>query len=318
MKLFASVCLAVFSLAVLPLGLVAQELGSEPSTSGPVLAHEPVSVAVQGEPLTILTRVATLGSPVRSVTLHYSLSKDGSPASESMNSTGQGVYIGTIPANLFRTANSIWYYIEAVDEADEWAETSWHQVLIKRSDALEPPPFANPAGGTRPNVAVPASATAPARAPVIDNRPEKDGFATPAVVVGGAVLVGAGVIAAIASSDGGSGGGASDTPPAVETGTPPETSLDCVESDLTGAWSGSDPAPRFTLFANNSALFDFPDGETVGGSWTLGPGNCVINLMPDASLSTNNISVYQGSDTVRTEGSPFTVVIKGRTFSQAR
>ena len=64
------------------------------------------------------------------------------------------------------------------------------------------------------------------------------------------------------------------------------------------------------------ALFAFPDGEVVGGSWTLGPGNCVINLTPSPSSSTNNVNVYQGSGTVRTEGIPFTVSINGRTFSK--
>ena len=305
----------------LPFTVSAQDVGSELPRSGPVLAHEPISVAVAGEPLIILTRVAAVGSPVRSVTLNYSLSKDGSPISVPMALTDQGVYLGTIPASHFKTANAVWYYIEAVDASEEWTETPWHEILVQHNAFGEPstviPPTANPQT---------EASSVVAREPVVHEKKDSR-ILSPKVLTAGAIVVGAGVIAAVASSSGGSSGGGATTSDPTDTSTtmlPPTTDttrgLQCIVSDVIGTWTGLNPeSPRFTLARNSTALFNFSDGEVISGSWTLGPENCVIRLMPSAPLtSTNNAQVYQGSGTIRTDGTPFTVSINGRSFQQTR
>ena len=284
----------------------AQGLGNEPSTGGPVLAHEPVAVAVEGEPLSILTRVAALGSPVKQVTLNYSLSKDGSPVSVHMDATEQGLYMGTIPASHFATANSVWYYIEAVDEADEWAETSWHQVLIKRADDPPEPEFVDPARSapaptpttrtvtpaptrqpaptarTTTRTPAPAPAPAPSRGPVIDNRPDNEGLGTPAVVAGGAVLIGAGVIAAIAASD----SGGSDDPAPASTNTPPPTMMTTTNgTDSTDTMMAAATPTETGFQCSAEELQGQWSGDAIAPGFTLLPGSAQFQLPGNTAVN---------------------------------
>jgi hypothetical protein len=217
-----------------------------------------------------------------------------------MTLSGGGVYMANVPADHFARSNAIWYYIEAVDDSDEWAETSWHQVLVKGTEpAPAPAPVARPA--TRPVVqpAVQPVATTPSPQRTVRSLPpeEKRGV-PPAAIVGGAVLVGGGVIAAIASSGGGGGGGGSSTTTTtMDDGggtTPTPEPVTCLVDEAIGTWSGPNAtiAPGFSLASNGSANFVLPDGAGVdAGSWSL--SDCVLTLIPSG---TNTL--YRGSGTI--------------------
>src|ERR1039457_1533645 len=98
----------------------------------PRIAHEPVGVALRGQPITILAQISA-AAPIKSVTLHYTLSRDASPFKLTMQSTGPAMFLGTIPAGLLGNADKVSYYIEATDDRDASTETPWYAVAIKDS-----------------------------------------------------------------------------------------------------------------------------------------------------------------------------------------
>lgn len=161
-------CMRLLSLAVALCLLTSAAPAQEPGiASGPIIAHEPATSAMAGEALTVITRVSSIGTPIRSVTLNYSLSQDVSPSSVIMQPSGMGMYMATIPAGHFSDNDSFWYYIEAVDEADEWAETSWHKVAVKRAAPTPPVVAATPTPPAAPAPVVPRAPAPAAPAPVV-------------------------------------------------------------------------------------------------------------------------------------------------------
>ncbi len=170
---------------LLPASLALGQAG--PGSSGPLIAHEPAAVAIAGQPLEVSSRVSSIGTPIRTVTLNYSISQDISPSSITMERGSMGQFTARIPASQFDGQNSFWYYIEAVDEADEWAETPWHQVQVRSMatpPAAPPEPQPRPAVTQRPTPAptppAPAIADRPAPTPVA---PEPPPAAAPAPAV---------------------------------------------------------------------------------------------------------------------------------------
>ncbi len=99
----------------------------------PVINHQPATVAVQGQPITVLAKVTDDSTLVKSVTLFYSLSKDAAPFRSPMKSTGGGMYYGSIPSSIMANADSVLYYIEALDNLDATTETPWYTVALKSS-----------------------------------------------------------------------------------------------------------------------------------------------------------------------------------------
>jgi len=157
----------------------------------PVISHDPVRVAVKGQPVTVLARVTDDSGYVKSVTLFYSVSPDAAPFRSIMKSSGTSMYYGTIPAAVLDSSDKISYYIEAMDHVDATQETPWYTVNVRA------PQQAPPAQRTQP--VIQQSAPEPAR--------DQGGMnwktvgligAGAAAVVGGAVLIG---------SSGGGGGG---------------------------------------------------------------------------------------------------------------
>ena len=107
-----------------------------PSASPPRITHDPTSVALRGQPISILAQVQAQTGTIKSVTLLYTLSKDAAPFKLPMQSAGPRTYLGTIPAGLITNAEKVWYYLEATDSLDATTETPWYVVVIKDTRSL--------------------------------------------------------------------------------------------------------------------------------------------------------------------------------------
>jgi hypothetical protein len=268
------------------------------AASRPTIEHQPVPVAAQGQSLSILARVKPGAARIKSVTLHYAPSRDGSPIKLLMTPSGGGLYAATIPADHLSSTATLSYYIEAFDDRDEWAETRWFDV---RLDSGRAPEVIQHAGG--------AGESGPVD---VDTSPDGAGKKsnTTKIVVGSALAVGAIVgIAAAAGGGGGGGGGGSNTN-TMGGGTSPPTEPDmCETSDAVGTWIGlTDPAvaPGFALLSGNTGQFFIEiGGAPVAGSWTL--VGCELTLLPPEEAS-----VYRGSGTLSEDKT--TVTINGFEF----
>lgn len=179
----------------------------EAPNSPPVIDHDPVSVAVQGQPITILAKVSDDAGSVKSVVLYYTPSKDAAPFKIPMHASGAHVYYGTIPTDLIGESDRISYYIEAVDNMETMAETSWYNVEIRNSSA---------AGTTPKTTAQPARRAA--EEPVQKIAPstpagqegDKANLVGIGIIAGGAVAVAGGALLASNMGDDGGGDDSSD------------------------------------------------------------------------------------------------------------
>lgn len=162
---------------------------------GPVIEHDPVRVAVRGQPISLLAKVTPRVGAVKSVTLNYTLSRHSAPLKIVMSPTGMDLYSGTIPSTYLQRADTLYYYIEAVGEAEKWTETTWQAVSVKD------PKLAEPAADEDVQVIRSSRDQTPAGE-------EGRNWGTIALIAGGA----AGIVgAAIALSGGGGGGGGGST-----------------------------------------------------------------------------------------------------------
>lgn len=161
--------------------------GAWASVRGPLVEHTPVQVTARGQPLTVRARVRENGRPVKSVTLFYSTSRDAAPFEVPMQDTGAGMYIGTIPANMFQSLSSVLYYLAAEDTVGESTDTPWATVRVQGEA---------PAGGADDT-------------PKAGERPR---WVTPALIAGGAAAVigGAVLLSDSGGNDSGSGGSSAD------------------------------------------------------------------------------------------------------------
>lgn len=262
---------------------------SAPAPRPPSISHEPVTLAASGQPLTILARITPGSGRIRTATLHYSISRDAAPIKQVMTSSGAGMYVGTIPAQHVSGISSLRYYIEAVDENEEWSETQWQDVRVGSGRAVTEPVILSNGSGAGGSGST---------------------FTKKQVLVGGALAAGA-AIAIVAASDsgGGGGGGASTNAPTPDpTPDPGPAPTDCEEADAVGTWINTNPtfAPGFRIQSDGSALFFAPpEGDPDTGSWGL--VGCKLTLIP---LNTN--SPYRTTGDIGSDKTTFTA--SGATF----
>jgi hypothetical protein len=192
---------------------------AEDQNRPPMIKHEPVTVAVRGQPITILANITDDSGLVKSATLFYSASKDAAPFRSPMKSSGTSLYYGTIPAGVISSVDSISYYIEALDHVDAAQETPWHTIAIK--DATAPAKTIEPAAADVSASQAPAGKSGGPSALTVG-----------AIAVGAAAVVGGAVLLANSGGDSsGDGGGGSGT----EAGTFVGSVTEC--SSLNGASS---------------------------------------------------------------------------------
>lgn len=109
----------------------------------PVIEHDPLKIAVRGQPLTVLARVTDDSGEVKSVALYYNVSRDAAPFRVLMKVSGPNTYYGAIPPEHFEQADTLFYYIEATDAMDASQETPWYSVAIRAAAGNLPPPSAS-------------------------------------------------------------------------------------------------------------------------------------------------------------------------------
>ena len=178
------------------------------------ISHEPVKMAIRGQPLTLKARV-TSSVGVQAVSLYYSLSKDAAPVKVAMKPVGLDFYLGTIEGPVLAGVPTISYYLEAENVGGAVKETPWHVIALrdaKPGESNAPPP----PGGTR----LPPPA-------------KDDSGVSIGLIAGGAVAVVAGAV--LLADQGDSGGGKSSgtpTDPASAAGTYQGSGTTCLT--LTG------------------------------------------------------------------------------------
>ncbi len=184
---------SIFTAATL---LIAAAVAQDQKNKPPAISHQPVQTAIRGQPLSVLAKVTDDSGSVKTVTLFYSLTKDAAPFRVPMKSSGTSMYYGTIPPSLMTDAESISYYIEALDYVDATSESPWYTVRIRDTSSKE-------------KSETEARAPAPA-APVAPAAPKREGanLLGLGVIAGGAaaVLGGALLVAANKDSDDDGGG----------------------------------------------------------------------------------------------------------------
>lgn len=238
----------------------------------PVIEHDPVKVAVRGQPLTVLARVTDDSGEVKSVALYYSVSRDAAPFCVPMKGSGPNTYYGTIPPEHFEEADTLFYYVEATDAMDASQETPWYSVAIRSA-----------AGDSS---SAPVGAQAPSR--------EDEGtvrWGTVGLIAGGAAAV---VGGAFFLSGGGRGDG--DSSSGIQPGdydgtvtecfTPAGGSTDCSSHALTiqikddgSVWSSS-MRHGYVLHAvlrGNRFTFRVPLDDPTNGVGQVVYGGTVAN-----------------------------------------
>ncbi|MCX7818120.1 MAG: hypothetical protein N2652_02770 [Kiritimatiellae bacterium] len=185
--------------------------------AAPQIEHTPVTVGVKGEPLMIRAKVDGRGRAVRAVQLHYSTSRDAAPFAVPMQSTGAGVWVGTIPAGVLAVLDRVSYYISAEDDRGATAETPWVAVRLQ--------------------------------APSGEAARERPGWVTPALIGGGVALAAGGVAVWAANSGDGDGGG--DVPGGAP-GTYVGTATRC--QTLTGAAPTCETRPATIRIADDGTV----------------------------------------------------------------
>jgi hypothetical protein len=208
----------------------------------PVIVHDPVQVAVKGEPLGLRATVRDAGGRVSSVSVFYASSRGMTPFRRDLSTTGAGIWFGTIPGHLIGPGSNLFYYVHADNLEGESTDTEWVSVkVIEPGMPAEAIPSATsvaqqsqraasgaaaskpaPAGASRPGAAgaaKPGAAAAKSGTGAADKAAAEDAGPAPAskywvpaaIIVGGAAAIGGGIALANrdkgGDDDGGSGGG---------------------------------------------------------------------------------------------------------------
>jgi hypothetical protein len=169
---------------------------SAASNPAPRIEHAQVTMGVRGQGIFFRAQVTDESQAIGNVTLFYAVSRDAAPYKVPMRDSGNGLFTGSIPADVTAGLDRILYYIEARNAAGAAAETPWYTIAIKGAQAGQTPP---PETALAPVVPVPAPATPSA--------PPRSSWKKPALIAGGVLVAGG---AALALSGGGGGGGGSD------------------------------------------------------------------------------------------------------------
>ena len=240
----------------------------------PHIAHDPVGVALRGQPISILARISA-STAIKSVTLHYTLSKDASPFKLAMQSTGPATFLGTIPAGLLGNADKVSYYIEATDDREVSTETPWYLVSIKDSAALAK-------GGEAPALGGAAVTAQPA-----ETNSHSSLVAAGIIAGGAAAVVGAALY--VASRGGGSSGGG-----AVTNAQGTYTGSKTVCLTMPGQTTSCATAPISIIIDQNGGVFSdsLVAGQVVNG--TLSGNSFTINASTSSSNLVSNFS-FNGS-----------------------
>lgn len=127
MKKFKFASLLIAGIALLAVG----------ASAAPNIKHQPVKAGVKGQPVYIRATVTNPIGSIKSVTLHCAVSRDAAPFKVKMLDAGASSFIGTVPDSLLKNSDSIAYYIEAVDELDQTAETPWNTISMRAPAAGE-------------------------------------------------------------------------------------------------------------------------------------------------------------------------------------
>ena len=242
---------ALFFLALLFAGCLSVWGQGEANNAPPIIEHDPVSVAVQGQPITILAKVSDDAGSVKSVVLYYTPSKDAAPFKIPMHASGAHVYYGTIPTDLIGESDRISYYIEAIDNMETMAETSWYNVEIRNPSAADTTPKrATPTAGSASEPVQTVAPSTPAR-----QEGEKANLVGIGIIAGGAVAVAGGALLASNMGDDGGDDSSSDngggTTTVTNAGTYKGTATVCFE--FTGA-SPSCSSHAVTILVDNNNL----------------------------------------------------------------
>lgn len=258
------------------------------AASRPSIKHESVPFFVQGQPLTVVARIKPGDARIKSVTLHYTASRDASPIKLLMTPAGGGRYAATVPADHLSSTASISYYIEAIDEADIWAETNWYEIRLNSSGVVKR--LQSPTGSSYPD----------------DVSRESENSSK--ILVGGGIAAAA-IIGIAAVGGGGSGGSGSSENTTSGDGISQLPEPTCEDTDAVGTWIGlTDPvaAPGFALQSGNTGqFFTKIGGAPVAGSWTL--IECDLTLIPPEDASS-----YRGTGILSDDRT--TIEINGLTF----
>jgi len=242
---------------------------SLPAFSAPAenlqIVHSPVMLAVQGQEVLFRAQVKPGAYPVKTVTLFYAVSRDAAPYKVAMQDSGAGWFTGSISADMTTGLAQLLYYIEARDNADSTAETSWYTIAVKNSG-----------GGTTTPKAVASSPTGKA--------PDEKGssWTKPALIAGGVVLAGG---AALALAGGGGGSGSSSGTTNDAAGTYSGTVTLCVQP------------PASSSTCSSHAMTLFIDGNGMVSSDALYEGKHL-----QGKLSGNNFLLVTSSTTTNGTG----------------
>jgi hypothetical protein len=265
----------------------------------PHIAHDPVGVALRGQPITVLAQISS-AAPIKAVTLHYTLSKDASPFKLAMQSAGPAIFTGTIPATLLGNADKVSYYIEATDARDAAAETPWYMVQIK---------------GTGDALPAPAAITTPAPAMGASADTNQTSYVGAALIAGGALaVVGVGLYVASRGGGGSSDGGAVTNAQGTYTGSK------TITLTRPGQATSTSTTPTTIIIDQNGGVFSdsLIDGRVISGSlsgssFALSGSTSASNLVSNftfngsvvdsrivgtisgAAQSTTNSGTYSGS-----------------------
>ena len=235
---------------------------------GPTVKHDPVTVGVRGQDITIVATVTAGAYPVREASLYYATSPDAAPYKLPMQASGTGVFFGTIPANLLVGVDRVSYYIEATDTQDVSSETPWYPVQIREPKETPASAGGSGAGGRS--------------------------WVVPAIIAGGAAAVvgGAFVLSDSGGGDsGGGGGGGSASNNYV--GTYSGTSTICFEEN--GVPSCSTGAATITIDGNGTVRSDdLLPGSSLAGQLS-GNTFSLIGTVNDAATGRQGSIVFGGT-----------------------
>ena len=183
------------------------------ATAKPVIVHDPVRVAVKGEPLGLRATVRDAGGRVSGVSVFYASSRGMTPFRRDLTTTGAGIWFGTIPGHLIGPGSNLFYYVHADNLEGESADTDWITVrVIEPGMTAENMPSVQSVARESQRAASAAAAAdrGQAGAPAEPEASASDRgkyWIPAAVIVGGAAAIGGGIALANHSSGGGGGDG---------------------------------------------------------------------------------------------------------------
>ena len=255
--------------AALALAVLAFPLSGAENTA-PVVKHQPVSVGVQGQPISVRATVSD-DTAVKAVTLFYSTSKDVAPFKLQMQAAGSGLYVCTIPANLISRAAQVSYYIEALDDIDTASETPWYVVKLQAPGATAATGAAGATGtgGTEPE--------------------KKSSWKTPALIAGGTLLLagGAYAISEYSKSDN------DDDSSSTSTDT---NGTSTTDNPYAGTYSGS--MTRYLQFPDRTTTESHSITITIGASGAVSTDTLQEDASMSDSLSSSSDNTFSMSASV--------------------